>query len=114
MINENLVIRYISLQYPDVIAERLDSPKSLPDIFIPEARHGYKGLYLIFRSIGELKKNEIKTINKLIENGYYLDFCTALNKAEDCIDTYMLSTYLYCQKLGIPDGKEKEVIKKAS
>jgi len=111
---ERTIINFLSLQYPKVKIKRVKIPKSVPDLLIPEARHGYSGLYLILAPEGKkLNRKDTKIVNRLIEKGYYISFCPDFNRATKEIDTYLLSSDLYCEKLGIPP-KEKARIKQAS
>ena len=73
-----------------------------PDLIIFEPRGGYFGLFIElkvkspFKKNGELLKSDHlegqqKTINDLIERGYYATFATGFDEAIEIIKKYMVS-----------------------
>lgn len=73
-----------------------------PDLIIFEPRGGYFGLFIElkvkspFKQNGELLKSDHlegqqKTINDLIERGYYATFATGFDEAIEIIKKYMVS-----------------------
>lgn len=69
----------------------LRQKKGYPDLFIPEPRNGYHGLYIelkkdkfeVYGKKGKLRNNEhlkeqIERMQELEERGYYTSFCWSL------------------------------------
>jgi hypothetical protein len=112
------VCQYIRMQYPNVLfnvdmsgikltmgqakkVSILRSSKGWPDIFIPEPKKFYHGLYIELKKDGEklCKKNgdpatdhikdQMEMIQNLRERGYAAEFAIGFDQAKKAIDYYM-------------------------
>lgn len=62
----------------------------VPDVFLPVARKGYHGLYIEMKSAkGKLSMDQLKWIEALKKQGYYVVTCYGFNQAADVISDYM-------------------------
>jgi len=115
----NQICQYLKYQYPNVLfntdlsgikltigqakkVKALRSCRAWPDIFIPEPRNGYHGLYIelkaddvtITKKNGELKKDwhikeQFDLICKLNYRGYAAYFACGFDEAKNIIDNYL-------------------------
>jgi hypothetical protein len=115
---ENLqiaVCNYLRHQYPNLIwtseasgikltigqavkAKKMRSGDKLPDIWILEPKGGFHGLLIELKSEYPFKKdgnpktehiaNQLITLQKLAEKGYYACMCFGFDQAKDSIDYY--------------------------
>lgn len=114
---QKAVCKYIKLQYRDVIfsseasglnkgkaaagiATVLRSGTKLPDLWIPEPRGDYFGLFIEFKAKNPYKldntllsdphlREQDKMLTRLKKKGYYCDFCWEFQDAKQLIDWYM-------------------------
>jgi hypothetical protein len=122
---QQAVIKYLKLQYPNVIAtsesagrglnlmqeiiaKRLRTKDGLPDLMIFQSNAQYHGLFLELKKQGVsvLKKNgdflaneHIKqqhdTLNSLRNQGYFADFCVGFDEAKIIIDYYLADQLIF-------------------
>ncbi|HRQ17749.1 MAG TPA: hypothetical protein PL085_11780 [Agriterribacter sp.] len=113
------VVRYITLQYPDVIVrsdlsgikltigqavkvKKLQSSRAFPDVFIAEPKNGYSGLFLelkksfdeVYKKDGELRnvehiQEQADMLHRLNCKGYCAMFATGFDDAKNIIDKYL-------------------------
>ena len=107
---------YIKLQYPNILfncdlsgvkltmgqaakVKKMRSGKGWPDMFFPEPRWTYKGLFIELKTADKRLKNgkvastehvreQEEMITKLTEKGYYACFCCGFDEAKRVIDYY--------------------------
>lgn len=112
------LIDYIRLQYPKAVAwsdlngirlpiglatrvKSLKTHRGVPDIFLPEPRHSYFGLFLEMKKTGEKlkKKNgdwksdhiaeQAQMIDMLRSRGYAAGFAAGFDQAKHIVDAYL-------------------------
>lgn len=111
------ICTYLKMQFPDVIfmsecsglkvsigvarqLKAIRSGKSLPDLFIAEARQGMHGLFIelkaetVFLKNGELSKEkhiqeQSEVLKRLIEKDYYACWGIGFDKTKTIIDNYL-------------------------
>jgi hypothetical protein len=64
--------------------------KGVPDIFLPVARNGYRGLFLELKTeTGKLSKDQRWWIDRLREQGYYAVWCRGYELAKERLEIYL-------------------------
>lgn len=116
---QQAVVKYITLQYPDVIVrsdlsgmkltigqavkiKKLQSSRAFPDLFIAEPRKGYHGLFLelkksfdeVYKKNGQLRniphiQEQAEMLHRLSCKGYCAMFSTGFDDAVKIIDEYL-------------------------
>lgn len=110
------VSSYISMKYPNILfncdlsgikltigqakkVKKLRSSRAWPDMFFPENKHNYNGLFIELKTKEQRLQNgkvatskhvreQTKMLSELTEKGYYAVFACGFDEAKKIIDWY--------------------------